>query len=284
MNKIIELFWHQTHETTLPWNSVISQQFCKFTRSPCYKTRKSDPGIAIGTCSVAYGTPLRPLIICPTRLTENGKIFMDAIHLLTNHEPGNDLHLVPEISIPGGNVDYFLVSVRGQEIRDFVGIELQTLDTTGSIWPARVRQVASLLGRTAPTVTDTGFGMNWKMTAKTILMQMHHKSATFELIGKKILLVVQREFFDYMTVNFNFSHVSNPAQLGNSVHFHTYSMENNAGKWGLVFNNRFSTNSDGINRCLGLQAEPRVEYEEIIRTLGRKISTNTLFIPFGIIG
>ncbi len=69
------------------------------------------------------------------------QIFIDCLHLLTLHEPGNELHIVPEISIPGGNVDYFLVSVRNKEIKDFVGIELQTLDTTGTIWPERQRFV-----------------------------------------------------------------------------------------------------------------------------------------------
>jgi hypothetical protein len=33
--------------------------------------------------------------------------------------------------------------------------------------------------------------MNWKMTAKTILVQMHHKVETFEHINKKMVLVIQ---------------------------------------------------------------------------------------------
>jgi hypothetical protein len=33
-------------------------------------------------------------------------------HLLTQHEPGNELHIIPEISVPGGSVDYVLASVK----------------------------------------------------------------------------------------------------------------------------------------------------------------------------
>lgn len=84
-----------------------------------------------------YGKESKDIIICPHRLLERGQIFLDCIHLLTLHEPGNELHVIPNIAIPGGNVDYFLVSARNKEVRDFVGIELQTLDTTGTIWPDR---------------------------------------------------------------------------------------------------------------------------------------------------
>jgi hypothetical protein len=61
--------------------------------------------VAIGTCTVAYGKNNDHVIICPYRLVENNQIFLDCIHLLTQHEPGNELHIVPEISIPGGSID-----------------------------------------------------------------------------------------------------------------------------------------------------------------------------------
>jgi len=86
----------------------------------------------IGTCTVNYGKENRPIIICPHRLLERRQIFTDCIHLLTLHEPGNEFHIVP-VSIPGGSVDYFLASAHRRKVKDFVGIELQTLDTTGTV-------------------------------------------------------------------------------------------------------------------------------------------------------
>ena len=75
-------------------------------------------------------------------------------------------------------MDYFVVSVRGDRIADFVGVELQTLDTTGTVWPERQRLLAELTVRREDNeeASSKPFGMNWKMTAKTILVQMHHKS------------------------------------------------------------------------------------------------------------
>ena len=58
---------------------------------------------------------------------------MDCLQLLTLHEPGNELHVVSEINLPGGSVDYFLVSAARGKVRDFVGVELQALDTTGTV-------------------------------------------------------------------------------------------------------------------------------------------------------
>lgn len=76
------------------------------------------------------------MVICPFRLLERRKIFVDCLHLLS-HEPGHELHVVPEVAVPGGSVDYFLTSVDAGKVVDFVGVELQTMDTTGSVWPAR---------------------------------------------------------------------------------------------------------------------------------------------------
>ena len=78
-------------------------------------------------------------MICPFRLLERSQIFTDCVHLLRLHEPGNELRIVAELAVPGGSIDYCLVSVRDGKPRDFVGIELQTLDTTGTVWPERQR-------------------------------------------------------------------------------------------------------------------------------------------------
>ncbi len=169
MNKVVELFGHATENTALDWSNLVSVQQCPYLNKRCYKVRKSDPGLSIGSCTVTYGNPPLPIIICPTRLIERSQIFMDCLHLLTLHQPGNELHIVPEVSIPGGSVDYVLVSVAQGKIKDFVGIELQTLDTTGTVWPERqclIRELGLTPSDDAESSTK-GYGMNWKMIAKT---------------------------------------------------------------------------------------------------------------------
>lgn len=282
MSKVVELFGISAKAKDVRWGSVVSSQQCPFLGKRCYKVRKSSPDVSIGSCSVLYGESTDPVIICPTRLTENGQIFTDCLHLLTNHEPGNELHLVPEVSIPGGNIDFVLASTKDGKVRDFVGVELQTLDTSGTVWPERQRLLKTL---GVPRQDDgehsqKPFGMNWKMTAKTILVQMHHKVQTFEHVNRKLVLVVQDRLLAYMTSEFKFDHMTSPAAIGDSMHLHSYRMARTAEHgFRLSMASRSSTDANGIAMCLGLQAEARIELEQIIATLQAKISKSTLFRP-----
>ena len=118
------------------------------------------------------------------------------------------------------------------------------------------------------------------MTAKTILIQMHHKIQTFEHVHKKLVLVVQDKLLAYMSREFDFAHLRNPAVIGDSMHWHSYSMEKQPDKsFKLVMYSRLSTDAEGIGTCLGLQAEARVELEQIIQALQGKLSPSTLFVP-----
>lgn len=282
MSKVLELFGKSTSKPRDDWRKLIADQRCAYTKKQCYKVRKSDPETSIGSCTVAYGAASEPVVICPTRLTERGQIFTDCLHLLTTHEPGNTLHVVSEVSIPGGSVDFFLVSAKGNKVKDFVGIELQTLDTTGTVWPERQRLLKSLgvPRKDKAENLKKSLGMNWKMTSKTILVQMHHKAQTFEHINKKLVLVVQDRLLSYMSREFKFDHLRTSASIGDSVHLHAYRMEKTASnELHLTMASRSSTDADGMATCLGLQAEARVDLAHIVAALESKISGATVFRP-----
>jgi len=277
MSQIIELFGISTARTGEDWEQVVQKQHCPYLDKTCIKVRKSQPEISIGTCSVLYGRAKRPILICPFRLLERRQIFTDCFHLLSTHEPGNELHLVPEVSVPGGSVDYFLASVRKGKVMDFAGIELQTLDTTGTVWPTRQKFLEQVNVARADGQVWKTYGMNWKMTAKTILIQLHHKIETFEILNKRLALVIQDFLLDYLRKQFRFSRLKN-ARHGDPMQLHSYRMAkqpNNSYKLELV--DRISTDSKGIAECLGLQAEAKVELEKIIEQLESKLSEQTRF-------
>ena len=220
----------------------------------------------------------KDVIICPHRLLERKQIFADCLHLLTSHQPGYELHLVPEVAIPGGSVDYFLVSTDAKrKVKDFVGIELQTMDTTGTVWPERELALQELgLKKNVPE-PEKSFGMNWKMTAKTILVQLHHKIDTFESINKHLVLIIQDHMLDYMKREFDFTHVSPQPLIGDAMHFHSYKLKKDGKDYKLVLDSRYSTDSAGISKLLGLKADANIGFEEIARILEGKISDNTVF-------
>jgi Restriction endonuclease NotI len=278
MSKIVELFGHRAVlNTGMNWPTLIADQQCPYIGRKCLKTRKSQSEIAIGTCSVTYGRKAIDIIICPIRLLERRQVFIDCIHLLTLHEPGNELHILGEITIPGGNVDYFLVSARGKRVIDFVAIEWQTLDTTGTVWPERQRFAASAGTPVSKLETENPrtFGMNWKMTAKTILVQLHHKVQTFEGLNKHLVLVVQDHLLTYMQRAFAFDHLEK-ARLGDPMHIHSYKLSLSGADYRLRLDTRLSTDSAGIAACLGLQASPKVELSLLIEYLESRISDLTL--------
>ena len=275
-SKVLELFGNSTIKTAA-WVDVLSSQRCPFTNTKCFKVRKSNPEISIGTCSVRYGQQSRPVVICPKRLLERRQVFTDCLHLLTQHEPGNELHVVPEMSIPGGSVDYFLASVKSGKVKDFVAIEFQTLDTTGTLWPERQRLLKRLgikVNR-KDTSSKKSFGMNWKMTAKTILVQLHHKVETLEHINKRFALVIQDCLLEYLQAEFNLSHVQG-IRSGDPMHIHSYKLEEREGDFRIELDQRLSTDAKGVAECLGIQAETKVELEVILAEIERKISAKTL--------
>lgn len=277
MSNILELFGFDTEQSVASWEAIVIDQYCPYLEKTCVKVRKSQPEISIGTCSIKYGArDSKGAIICPHRFLQKRQIFMDCIHLLTLHEPGNELHLVSEISIPGGSVDYVLVSARNGKVKDFVGIELQALDTTGTLWPQRQTFLKSIGLNVAESIEKSKpYGINWKMTAKTILVQLHHKVETFENLNKHFVLVLQDVLLDYMRSEFSFSHIQT-AKIGDSMHFHPYNFQRVANGFQLNLATRVSTDANGVATALGLQVSSAVELEVIMATLQSRLSDKTL--------
>lgn len=278
MSKISEIFGMNCADKTQDFARAIDSQNCPYTGRTCAKMRKSNPEIKIGTCSVKYQN--NDVIICPFRLLEHNQIFVDCLHLLTMHEPGNELYLIPEVQIPGGHVDYFLVSAKNKRVKGFVGIELQTMDTTGTVWPDRQKFLheQNINVALADLESKKTFGMNWKMTLKTILIQMHHKSETFEHFNKHLVLIIQKPLYKHMLSDFNFGDIAG-VRLGDTVHIHSYDFISENNKFKLSLDCRVSTDSVGIAKCLGLNAESKVELQDIVNILEVKlIDTNRLVI------
>ena len=277
MSQVVELFGVSTTRRRKDWKKIAHKQCCPYLNKTCIKIRKSQPEISIGTCSVLYGRAERPIVICPYRLLERRQVFTDCLHLLSTHEPGNELHIVPEVSVPGGSVDYFLVSAREGKVKDFVGMELQTLDTTGTVWPARQQFLESVKAIKSVDSIGKTFGMNWKMTAKTILIQLHHKIQTFEALNRRLVLVIQDSLLDYLRKQFNFSHVKN-VRHGDPMQIHSYQMARQSNdRYKLELAERISTDAGGVAKCLGLQAETKSSSRNIVEQRESKLSEQTRF-------
>ena len=65
--------------------------------------------------------------------------------------------------------------------------------------------------------------------------------------------------------------------IGDSMHFHAYKLKKEDKDYKLVLDTRCSTDSEGISKLLGLNAEANVGFEEIAKILEAKISDSTVF-------
>lgn len=116
--------------------------------------------------------------------------------------------------------------------------------------------------------------MNWKMTAKTTLIQLNHKVATFEHLGKRLVLVLQDCLLGYMRGEFAFDHIKGQRD-GDPMQFHSYQLRKEVAGYRLNLTERVSTDSDGIARCLGLQADTKVELQAMLALIETKLPTSS---------
>ena len=64
--------------------------------------------------------------------------------------------------------------------------------------------------------------------------------------------------------------------IGDSMHFHAYRFGEREGKYIIELALRLSTDAEGVAACLGLKAEPKVEFDRIVMEVEKKLSPETL--------
>jgi hypothetical protein len=164
---------------------------CPFVEGKCIKTF-SDGEIS-GACTVKQ-TQGMPVICCPQRLyAENYKILQDVALSAFN----DSLPLVPsgdaivrsqeekviavfgkgwgrELRLPsrGGSyfVDWILAVVEKRKLKEFVAIEVQTIDTTGNYRKERDAYITGV-----DFNGSSKAGLNWENVSKRILPQIIYK-------------------------------------------------------------------------------------------------------------
>lgn len=281
MNKVNEMFGLYTNGDIFPdLHVALKEQTCPYMNgAQCYKTRKSDPDTAIGTCSLCFNNVEQPILICPEPLTQDGRVFNDCLQFISGSIAGSDLYLIPEITTSVGRIDYVLTAVRDGRPIDFVAIELQTLDTTGSIWNSRQ---ALLLEHgynvDKGSARSSGASLNWKMTAKTILAQLLQKSQLFAGINRNLVLICQTPLFKYMQKNFNFEGVRE-ANNRDVLHFHMYNYVSEGSSMSLRLSSMRSASLDVVESIMGQRKDTRSELHKINATLAGRLKPEYLFTP-----
>jgi Restriction endonuclease NotI len=240
--------------TSLPAPVPDTDQ-CPFRGAKCVKQRKSDSSKTIGTCIV--GADGKPQLICPFRMRETNQVFIDVTYLLTGDIA--EVMVIPEIKLGQlGNVDFLVVGLdHTGNVVDFLGLELQTNDTTGSgpLYDARNDFFAGVL---KPSYK---YGLNWKMTAKLVLKQTLDKSAVFMSWQKRYVWAMQDTLLDRMRGYADMSGFSQANPARHEVFFHAYEVIPGEHRYQLRLKERVGADLEGVAQA---NAAPLTIKDEIL--------------------
>ncbi len=74
---------------------------------------------------------------------------------------------------------------------------------------------------------------------------------------------------------FDFNHVKR-CREADTMHFHSYALNATSDGHRIGLNDRLSTDSSGIAKCLALKAEAKIDLERIVSAIEARICAETL--------
>ena len=188
-------------------NPVNEDYLCPYRNCICTKRSHRIDG-PFPVCSVfrklRTDTESVPMAVCPRRLYA-ANIYNDVINNCWPGEPPTNPIVVHEVKMGDvGKVDMVIADLSddGQSIRNFVSIELQTADITGSYEPAYSAIVLNSDLEAKPT-----YSFNYKNVQKRFITQLIDKGFYHHQWGTKIIAVVQDVIYDNLKARIDFPEV-----------------------------------------------------------------------------
>jgi len=189
-----EVFGHPIDVDSEKAQEHRKKHWCPFVGEECDK-RSRLIDYPMGVCSVRYGQEI--IALSPRRFLQDNIVFYD----IADHyfETRSDLLVFPEVSIPGarnlGVFDYVMVKHKplSSEIEDFVAIELQTGQTTGT--GSLVEALEDFMQGVEVEGASYSFGLNLADIWKRAFIQILTKGIVMERWGHKIYWVAQEPIY-----------------------------------------------------------------------------------------
>lgn len=203
-------------------NPVNADYLCPFTSSQCVKKSHRIAG-PFPVCTVWHGGGAsrlnsRLICVCPKRFY-SVDILSDVIaHCWPPGPAPTNPRIAYEVKMESfGNVDMVIADIDevSGNVRNFVSVELQAVDITGSYEPAYQGVLHS-----SPTV-NVSYSMNWKNVRKRFVSQLIDKGIYHHRWGTRIVALVQTPLYDQLRKDIQFEEVP-PDSGGNTIIFMLY--------------------------------------------------------------
>lgn len=208
---LVEVFGYSPDDLTKEARTLWQMGGCPFVNKGCVKINH-DHTIIYGTCSVT--SPYGDIIICPNRLYANkyetlAKVSQDAfgdIPFLTYDQFIEKRALYDDCIVALGknsgkevqvgrslSMDWVLAHISGAELKEYTGIEIQSIDITGNYrdaWHAYKNLTPGVSRASLPT---SQHGLNWANVHKRLIPQLIRKGVVYSrsnLVKKGLYFVL----------------------------------------------------------------------------------------------
>lgn len=173
-----------------------SDFLCPFIGTRCVKRSASLDSEPYPVCSILrnVGGEPKQICVCPKRFY-SVDFLTDVVRHCWPGDPPDNPQIAREVKMTGfGNVDFVIADAEpGGTVTDFLSVELQAIDITGSVMPAyRALRADRHLDR-RPT-----YGFNWANVYKRYITQLIRKGYFHHHWGTKIVAVMQDVVYDYV--------------------------------------------------------------------------------------
>ncbi len=229
---------------------------CRFIAATCTKrSTASEHPYPICTLSKRNGAPV---CVCPKRFYEIDFLKDVVEHAWPGPKPSHP-RIAREVQMKGfGNVDFVIADTPdGKTINQFLSVELQAIDITGSV---RDAYDAILTGEMLDKKKSYGF--NWKNVYKRYINQLISKGYYHHHWGTKIIAVIQDEVYNYVCNDAEFMRTSDISSPNVNIIFMSYRFElDGAGRYKPILDKVEGTHHSNLqNAVLYKKALSRDEF------------------------
>lgn len=293
---IVEIFGHASNDLSKKARTFWKSGMCPFINKPCAK-HNHDQTVIYGTCSVT--SPYGHIIICPNRLYANRYesirtaaidafgnyteffLFEDFLKVRTKikncivalgQNSGREVQIAKSLSM-----DWVLAKISNFELEEYIGVEVQSIDTTGNYRKAWTSYEKIKKDTPLSDIPPSEHGLNWANVHKRLIPQLIRKGIVYsrsDLVKKGLYFIlpeiVYRKFEDIVG---NDIPTIEEAQ-GNTLTVHTYALgehenEGTIRELKLVRKVRFSLEEFSKRFISGPNLPPGEDLDTIVRqTLG----------------
>lgn len=208
-------------------NPAASEFGCPYLGTTCPKRSTNLGSEPYPVCSLWKNNkgnrdPIRDLIcVCPKRFYQVDWLSAVVENCWPFEPPANPV-VATEVKMEGfGNVD-FVIADRAEDgtIGNFLSVELQAIDITGSVYPA---YEALRAGEELPKRPTYGF--NWDNVYKRYITQLIRKGYFHHHWGTKIIAVIQDQVYQSVIDKANFMRSPDITDSTANIIFMTYVFE-----------------------------------------------------------